>query len=326
MYSYSEAVALRKANPHKNYCSYDADGKPKADPFSARDRFCSGEPFIVASQPRFELESGATVYTVGSCFARNVEAVLQKSGFRLPVFDEEIDQSIYQAKPHWPHTVLNKYNAHSMALEIRRALGEKLPDDGLLNVGEGKWFDPQMSYTKLASEELVRSTRKKLDTIASKLVSSDVLILTLGLTETWIDDENQIVFNNAITAVAPYLRNRLRLFNARPQQVYDVLGAALTQLHTAAPKLRVVITVSPVPMTQTFLSADVAAANAYSKSTLRCAAQMLHEDLPFVDYFPSYEMVMNSPRPMVWLDDQIHVSTRIIGPIIQEFKNRYVAQ
>ena len=322
--SYKQAVVNRKSNPNKNYCTYGADGKPAPDEFSARDRLVSGSPVLVDSEPKFKISKGEKVYTIGSCFARNVEVLLDKHGFNLPVFSETIDQNIYHSAPHFPHTALNKYNPHSMALEILRAVGEFKPEDeGLISFGDGKWFDPQMSFTKLCDESLVRETREKLNNIIKELLTSNVLILTLGLTETWFDANTGIIFNNSIASVAPYLRNSLKLFNSRPQETYDILVFALKKLKEINPELKVIVTVSPVPLTQTFLSQDVISANTYSKASLRVAAQMLYEDLSFVDYYPSYEMVTNSPRNLSWQEDQIHVTSDVVNPVINEFVKRY---
>src|SRR3546814_5938415 len=82
------------------------------------------------------------------------------------------------------------------------------------------------------------------------------------------------------------------------------------------PDVKVVITVSPVPMAQTFTDSDVFAANTYSKSVLRVASEALKGNFEFVDYFPSYEMVMSSPRAMTWADDQIHVAPPVVERVI----------
>jgi GSCFA family len=66
------------------------------------------------------------------------------------------------------------------------------------------------------------------------------------------------------------------------------------------PDVRIVASVSPVPLKATFCGPDVLVSNCVSKSTLRSA---LHEALPVlrregatVDYFPSYEIVTLAPR------------------------------
>src|SRR3546814_16921003 len=89
-------------------------------------------------------------------------------------------------------------------------------------------------------------------------------------------------------------------FSATVDQVVSVLSGALEELKKRNPDVKVVITVSPVPMAQTFTDSDVFAANTYSKSVLRVASEALKGNFEFVDYFPSYEMVMSSPRAMTW--------------------------
>ena len=52
--------------------------------------------------------------------------------------------------------------------------------------------------------------------------------------------------------------------------------------------MKIVLTVYPVPFSDTFSGQDVIVANTYSKSVLRCVAQDLTELYDHVDYFPSY--------------------------------------
>jgi hypothetical protein len=141
-------------------------GSPEFNEFSARGRLLSKETVIVNSKPKFRIGSGAKIYTIGSCFARNVEVMLKEKGFSLPVFNEEINQDIYNSVPRFPHTVLNKYNTHSMVTEIMKVVGKvELPNDGVLPFGDDKWFDPQMSFTKILSHDQLTDTKAKLGNI-----------------------------------------------------------------------------------------------------------------------------------------------------------------
>lgn len=140
-----------------------------------------------------------------------------------------------------------------MATEIMKVVGKvELPNDGVLSFGDDKWFDPQMSFTKILSHDQLTDTKAKLGNIGKELLTTDVLILTLGMTETWIDTDTGLVFNNAITSVASYMKNNLAIFNSRPDEVYEKLKVALLELKKVNPNLNVIVTVSPVPLTQTF--------------------------------------------------------------------------
>ena len=73
------------------------------------------------------------------------------------------------------------------------------------------------------------------------------------------------------------------------------------------PELEVIVTVSPVTLGCTFSSLDVVVANTLSKSTLRAVAGDFVNAHPDVDYFPSYEIVINSERTSAFAWDFRHV-------------------
>src|SRR3546814_830948 len=145
-HTYMDVVKFRKENLHRYWCNYSSHGVAGDDPGSARHRIALGDVVIVENQPRFKIQKGATIYTIGSCFARNVERSLKRQGFRVPTAEIEIDKEIYVGHTVFHNTVLNKYNAHSMATEILRGL-EASPDPGLLEVAPGQGYGPQTSIT-----------------------------------------------------------------------------------------------------------------------------------------------------------------------------------
>jgi hypothetical protein len=69
------------------------------------------------------------------------------------------------------------------------------------------------------------------------------------------------------------------------------MQAVLDLLAQANPRLRVLLTVSPVPLTATASGQHVLTATSHSKSLLRAVAGELAASLPQVDYFPSYEII-----------------------------------
>src|SRR3546814_10501130 len=81
-HTYRDVVKFRKENLHRYWCNYSSHGVAGDDPGSARHRIALGDVVIVENQPRFKIQKGATIYTIGSCFARNVERSLKRQGFR----------------------------------------------------------------------------------------------------------------------------------------------------------------------------------------------------------------------------------------------------
>ena len=102
----------------------------------------------------------------------------------------------------------------------------------------------------------------------------------------------------------------------------ETLHALLTRY--GHPDLRIVITVSPVPLLSTFSKMDVVVANTYGKSLLRTVAQEWAAAHHNVDYFPSYEIVQNSNREAVWEADLRHVTGTAVQHIMDLFVREYI--
>ena len=131
-----------------------------------------------------------------------------------------------------------------------------------------------------------------LHAVASMLKTMDVFIFTLGLTETWRSRED-----GATYPICPGVSGgtfdpaRHEFVNLDYETVLREMREALALLRAIRPELRVLLTVSPVPLTATAAGGHVLAATTYSKSVLRAVAGRLTQLHDWVDYFPSYELV-----------------------------------
>src|SRR6266850_1999518 len=82
-------------------------------PATGSERFM---PFALPnSRPSFVIAPEEKVFTIGSCFARNIELALHKLGFKVPTFEQFTDAQY--ANSHY----INKYNVYSMLNEIKWA-------------------------------------------------------------------------------------------------------------------------------------------------------------------------------------------------------------
>src|SRR3546814_194724 len=190
--------------------------------------------------------------------------------FKVPTAGIEIDKAIYMGNTPFHNTVLNKYNAHSMAIEIARGLSDS-PALGLIEVGEDQWYDPQTNFTKLLPLEVASKLRRDLDVLARNVASSDLVVLTLGLVETWFDTRTGVVYNGLNVAAVKDLRHQTGFFSATVDQVVSVLSGALEELKKRNPDVKVVITVYPVHMAKDFPDSAVFSATTSSKPALRGA-------------------------------------------------------
>ncbi|MFD1951728.1 GSCFA domain-containing protein [Sphingomonas arantia] len=81
------------------------------------------------------------------------------------------------------------------------------------------------------------------------------------------------------------------------------LIALLTTLKEINPGIRVVLTVSPVPLIATYEPRSVLVSTSYSKAVLRVAADEALRRFDWVDYFPSYEIITGSFSGGLYYED-----------------------
>ncbi len=69
------------------------------------------------------------------------------------------------------------------------------------------------------------------------------------------------------------------------------LADAIRLMQAANPRLNVLLTVSPVPLTATASGQHVLSATSQSKALLRAVAAEITQDFDRTDYFPSFELI-----------------------------------
>jgi GSCFA family len=277
--------------------------------------------------PSFELEPREKIFTIGSCFARNIETHLDKLNFDVVAL-RLMDDPIVQNEPVKNH-ILNKYVPHSILNELTWALDDDVtpyPDpDGFLEDGTDQWQDANMHSVEPGPLDYVRKRRQLVLENTRQIRDCRVVILTLGLVEAWWDKRVRGYINQA--PPIRYLRKEPERFSLHVMTYPEVLNC-LNDIHALLRKhlvenFRVVLTVSPVPLNGTFRDLDVMVANTYSKSVLRAAAEEFHTTHDNVDYFPSFESVLISQRNVAWDDDLIHPTDAIVGANVRRMIKGY---
>jgi len=314
--SSEDAFAAARKNMQRRYPSPEIDGErlyPLVDP---------------AVSPGFTIGRQDSVFAVGSCFARNLEGALHRAGMTVLSRDPDLGQigeSVGKAS-----TFLNKYTVHSILNEMTWALDrDSFPGEKIIYpVGEGLYCDPQLGLVRLpfALADIMDMRTRYLDAMVQVAVA-DVIILTLGYVEAWYDKELDIYLN--IAPPPRICKAHPERFEFRVLGFDDILGAleaiyALLKAHREKP-LKMLLTVSPVPLASTFRDMDVLLANTYSKSVQRAAAEAFVADKADVDYFPSYETVTLSNPTVCWArNDYRHVSPDIVARIMSNVLVSYM--
>jgi len=278
------------------------------------------EGFVsVTLKPKFQFSSSDKIFTIGSCFAREIEKYMSNLGFYLPAMQIELPES--ERASSTANDMLNKYSVHSMENELRWAFygNQIVPENFYIRAKDDLWHDPQM-VPNLTPTSLARvSERREITTtLFKRLPECKVIVITLGLAEAWFDIKNSLYLNGPPTQEAISLeRDRFRLDVLSYNDIFQSLNN-IYQILTehGHPHFNLLITVSPVPFKATFTSKDALIANTYSKSVQRAAAEAFALLHPNVDYFPSYEIVMLSDRKLAYELDNIHVTKSLVGHIM----------
>ncbi len=272
----------------------------------------------------FTLEPGSSVFTVGSCFARNVEAYLMSAKFRVPVL-ELMDSPVFTGVPR---DTINNYSAPSIFNEFYWALEKDAAFDPDVHCFEapGGYIDLHLGELQKALPlDVVKERRKAVSHTYRAAMACDAIIITLGLSEVWFDTHSGFYVNHAplpnITRLAP---GRFELHVLSYEEVRSYLTRAIDLIvkHSNKPP-RIILTVSPVPLMTTFRDKDVAVANSYSKAVLRAVSEEIISRYDFVSYFPSFESVGLSDRNVAWMTDQVHPTKAVVAVQVARMLKAY---
>ncbi|MFC3440788.1 GSCFA domain-containing protein [Sphingobium rhizovicinum] len=276
-----------------------------------------------------KISASDSIFTVGSCFAREVERSLNRKGFNalslkgVGTIPASVDTGY-----------VNRYNTYSILNELRWALGTPFPEEGFFQLPNGRYIDLH-SHPVIPSGPIdqIRAYREGTIAYFRNMLSANVVTITLGLIEGWYDkkQENFINFAPIFGRSDEGSRNLLNddRFEFRVisyeenmrnvEQIYELL----TQ---ANPKANIIVTVSPVTLSATFTPRDVVVANCLSKSMLRTVAESWVARHPEkLQYFPSYEMATLSDRSVVYKEDGMHIQREFVDQIMSYFSEKMVA-
>jgi hypothetical protein len=154
---------------------------------------------VPAFEPSFSIPPGSKIFTIGSCFARNIEDHLARHGFDVPTHR-------YFGGSH----EINKYNPYSILQEFQWALGTKEPLDlqhRLVQVGDKGWVDMHMHGNRPMPMETHLDLLRTAQQLYSEIRSSRYFIITLGLAEVWYDLEAEVYLNEPLNFERVYREN-----------------------------------------------------------------------------------------------------------------------
>ena len=272
------------------------------------------EPFRMdpVVDTRFRIAAGDRVATAGSCFAQHISRRLARIGFNYQVVEDGagLDESERTRRNFGVFSARygNIYTSRQL-LQLSQACFEgRVPAERVWERRDGRFVDalrPNIEPDGFASaDDVLQARDTHLGQVRGLLETCDVFVFTLGLTETWLSREDGTAYPLAPgVSGGTFDPSRHAFHNLDVNEVVADMDAFLAGLRRANPGVRVVLTVSPVPLVATYEDRHALVATTYSKSVLRVAADMLYRAHDFVEYFPSYEIITGNYSDSAYYED-----------------------
>ena len=158
--------------------------------------------------------------------------------------------------------------------------------------------------------------------------TANILVFTLGLTEGWMNNETNQIYASAPGVGGGDYDSKIHLpFNMSTYDCVSGLNEFLDLLRTINPTVKVILTVSPVPLAATHTSKHVLTATFSSKAKLRVAAEEVAEKNENVDYFPSFEIIQGLAQSGKYFrHDLREIESHGVDHVMRVFFNYYYKQ
>jgi len=274
------------------------------------------------------------VGTAGSCFAQHISRRLSTLGLRYLVTEEGQDLPVRdrQARQFGLFSARygNIYTPVQFHQLIEEAFGRRHPVDRAWLRSGGGWVDPFRPTVEpdgfTSPRDVVEDRERHLAAVRRLVSEVDVLVFTLGLTEAWRSRRDGSVYPLAPgVAGSAYDENEHEFVNFSLPETETAMEAALQAIKTVNPRVRAILTVSPVPLIATFERRSVLVSTAYSKAVLRVAAESMKQRFDWVDYFPSYEIITGpSTAGLYFEEDRREVSSLGVAHVMRVFERHHV--
>ena len=252
-------------------------------------------------KPKFAISPESTIIAAGSCFAQNVGKWLSANGFTYKISEHDPVHGFSFA-------VGNIYTPALLRQWIEFSVGSAALQNSTAEEN-GKFYDllkPSVEKEGFPSCDALDKSRRAVGAeIVQNIKSADVFIFTMGLTEAWRNKEGVVFAICPGTVCGSFDPDQHEFKNYTYSDILEDLNAIHGLLKSINPEIKMVLTVSPVPLTATASADHILTATNTSKSILRSAAHELRCNHADVDYFPSYEIIAGFPTKGIFFEDNL---------------------
>lgn len=209
------------------------------------------------------------------------------------------------------------FNPHALFLLLETSLSETPLEEALITAHQGRFYHYQ-AHSKLSAsskEQLVELISHQQQVAKRELGEASHLFVTFGTAHVY-----ELVGSGQV--VANCHKQPRELFQKRLLQLSEMMDSFRNfykVLQAINPSAEIIVTVSPVRHIK-----DGIPENQLSKSLLRVLCHEMSQECQQVNYFPSYELMMDDLRDYrYYKDDMIHPTSFAENYIWEQFKKGY---
>ena len=283
--------------------------------------------FFSIHTPKWDIDISDCIVTMGSCFAQHVGKKLKRNGFNVPYFDsvDGVKSKSYSANYG------NIYTVRQALQLLQETNGSFSRDEKHWEVESG-YLDPLRPNVFLSpfksKDELDTNRQLHLKSVRRAIEELDVLVFTLGLTEAW----ERVSCKSVLPLIPGVLGGSFNeadyeFHNFNYTEVSSDLSSLIDEilLMRNNKKFKLLLTVSPVPLTATAEPRHVLTSTVASKSILRAVADEFARNFEFVDYFPSFEIITNPKLVAENYEQNLrNVKQSSVDKVMEIFHSAYV--
>lgn len=287
----------------------------------------------VVVESRMKISVTEKVSTMGSCFAQNISRTIKSSGFNYFIpeqkpsemnFEEGVDSNygVFSARYGNVYTTRQALQLFERAFSIRTFESNIWQLDKNFVDAYRPRIQPS-GYTSV--DELLHDREQHLHFVRKVFTESDCFIFTLGLTESWVSRIDDAVF-----PIAPgvcggnYNEKDIKFVNFDCEEVTKDLFSFITHIREINNQIKIILTVSPIPLVATYENRHVLVSSTYSKSVLRVAAEEASNNFDNVVYFPSFEIINSPSNENRYLEDDLRGVSKIgVNHVMRLFKKHF---
>ena len=266
------------------------------------ENYENDEFLYITDKSKFKIDNNTKVSTAGSCFAQKISTNLIKYGFNFhitepgPLFLNKEELAKYSYR-EYSARYGNIYSTMQLYQLVNTAFNKFESIDKFWK-NKDKFYDPFRPRIQPngfdSLDELNQDRKSHLCSVRELFESTDVFIFTLGLTEVWINSIDNSVYPTCPGRGYGEFDPDIHIFeNLSFEKNVYYLSECIDLITKINPKIKFILTVSPVPLAATMEKRNIIQSTTYSKSTLRSVAEYITNNYENVDYFQSYEIIVN---------------------------------